>query len=162
MKRQINALLALTLTFALSLTMIPTTAQATGRGPCSETRYEVDRQQSIEIRHRRVRSLIRCVFDYLDIPGEIPTALYVVERESGFTPWATNPVGPGVCRPWSSTPFGSCGLAQHLARYWPGRAAAFLPDAFFPAERPSVLQARANVWAMGRMIKRGGWGPWSL
>jgi len=142
---------------------IPTTAQATGRGPCSEDRFEVDRQQTIEIRHRRVRSLVRCVFGYLDIAGEIPMALVVVERESGFTPWATNPAEPGACRPWSTISYGSCGLAQHLSRYWPGRAAAFLPDPFFPAQRPSVLQARANLWAMGRMVKRSdGWAPWSL
>jgi hypothetical protein len=159
MRRTITALL---ITTALTLTMIPTPAQATGRGPCSQDRYEVDRQQTIEIRHRRVRVLIRCVFGYLDITAEIPTALYVVERESGFTPWATNPDEAGSCRPWSTDPYGSCGLAQHLARYWPGRAAAFLPAAFFPARRPSVLQARANLWAMGRMVKRGGWGPWSL
>lgn len=163
MKRSMTRLLISAL-LTLGAFTIPTTAQATGRGPCSEDRYEVDRQMPRSERVRKVKSLIRCVFSYLDITGEIPTAFVVVERESGFTPWARNPDTDGACRPWSTNPYGSCGASQHLAVYWPGRVRAFLHRRWFPGTWPHVpiLQLRANVMTMALMVRRGGWSPWAL
>ncbi len=53
---------------------------------------------------------------------------------------------------------------QHLARYWPGRVQVFLRARWFPRAWPQVpvLQARANVLVTAKMVRAGGWAPWSL
>jgi hypothetical protein len=114
-------------------------------------------------RVHRVKALIRCAFHAFDIGAEIPTAFAVIQRESGFRPWATNPVTTGVCRPYSETVFGSCGLAQHLARYWPGRARAYLRERWFPNTwgHVPVLQARANIIVTALIVKTRGWCDWT-
>lgn len=138
-------------------------AQATGRGPCSEDRYEVTATMSITTRNERMKDLIRCAFTHVGIPAQIPTAQDVAWRESRYTPSAKNPATWSACRPWSSNPYGSCGLFQHLARYWPGRVRTFGKAWWFPQHWPQVpvLQARANALVTARMVKRGGWGPWA-
>lgn len=144
--------------------MMTTTANATGKGPCSEDRYEVTKGMDRDVRVHKMRGLIRCVFTHLGIEGQIGTAFDVIDRESSYWPWAKNPAETSACRPWSSTPYGSCGLAQHLARLWPGRVRLYLHEWMFPRTWPHVpvLQARANIIVMGHMVRAGGWGPWSL
>ena len=160
MAKRLALLLTLCLTWS---TMTTTTAQATGEGPCSERRFNVTRTMSTDVRIAHVKALIRCAFTWAGIPEEIDTAYYVASRESGMQPWATNPVASTVCRPYSANPYGSCGLFQHLARYWPGRVSAYLHERWFPHTWPHVpvLQARANVMVTAIMVKQGGWSPWS-
>jgi hypothetical protein len=114
------------------------------------------------VREAHVKALIRCVFSRVGVGWQITTAYAIVKRESGYQPWAKNPWTYSACHPWSSSVYGSCGLAQHLARYWPGRVQAYLPRRYFPFTWPHVpiLQPRANVWAMAVMVRTGGWGPW--
>lgn len=154
-----------TLMLALIGSLMTTTgyrAHASGVGPCSTTRYELTRSTPAALRELRAHHLIRCVFTYVGIPGQVATALKVARRESGYIPWAKNPWTDGACRAFSPDPYGSCGLFQHLARYWPARVRAYLPAKFFPQwPHVSVLGARANTWATARMVKAGGWGPWS-
>jgi hypothetical protein len=150
------------LTAVLLVSMNTGQAQATGVGPCSDRSYNVTHRMGPLRREAHVKALIRCVFDYFAIGSQIVHAYYVVNRESRFTPWAKNPWLASACRPWSSSAYGSCGLAQHLARYWPGRVQAYLPRRYFPFTWPHVpiLQPRANVWAMAAMVKTSGWSAW--
>lgn len=158
-----SRLAALILTIGLTTMTMTTTAHATGQGPCSEPRYEVGKQMSDEVRIRKVKALIRCVFDHLGLSAQIPTAYAIAQRESGFRPWATNPVAADVCRPYSVTPYGSCGVFQHLARYWPGRVRAYLTPRWFPHTWPQVpvLQERANVLVTAKIVKARGWCDWT-
>jgi hypothetical protein len=159
-----RTLITLCLTGAfLPMLTITNEAAAGPNGPCSGSPYYVTKRTPPLIREAKVKRLIRCVFIYLGIPGEVDTAFYVVNRESHFTPWAKNPWTDSACHPFGSNPYGSCGTAQHLARYWPGRVRSYLPARFFPRwPYASVLAARPNVWAMGAMVRGGGWSPWSL
>ena len=91
-----------------------------------------------------------CVFRFLHIPEEIPTAQYVANRESHYVPTAYNPSG-------------CAGIYQHMLRYWRGRALTFLPLWRFPNRATvSAFNAVANVWVTARMVKASGWGPWTL
>jgi hypothetical protein len=94
--------------------------------------------------------LIRCAFKTVGIPGEIPTALYVAQRESGLNERAYN----GIC----------AGLFQMHLAYWQGRVTEFLYRSQFPNTWPAVpaFNGRANALVAAKMVKRGGWGPWSL
>lgn len=164
MRRTITILIASTILLA-PMTLAPPAALATGRGPCSEQRLEVDRQMPTARRVKRMRALIRCVFTAVGIPGQISTALRVGGRESGLRPWARNPSEPGACQTYVRTPegpsYGYCGTYQHGARYWHTRV-TLLPERAFPrAPFIGPFQERANVWITAKMVKRGGWGPWS-
>lgn len=98
-----------------------------------------------------MQRLIGCVFTNF-APGNSGIALYVANRESSFYPWAKNP---------SSS---ASGLFQHLASYWPGRAAAYLERGWFGkgAWPASVFDPRANAIAAAKMVAASGWGPWSM
>ncbi len=161
-KRWINICLALTLTTGPSL-MIETTAQATGRGPCSADRYDVTRSTPTDVRERKMRALIRCAFTRFGIPEEIDTAFVIAQRESGFNPWAKNPNEAAACRPWSETSYGSCGIYQELSRFHSTRVRAYLRERWFPRTWPEVpiLQARANVLIAALMVRARGWCDWT-
>ena len=90
----------------------------------------------------QVKQLIRCAAAHWHVPGGVDTALAIADRESQFRPRAYNPSG-------------CAGIYQHMLRYWPGRAA----DYGFPGW--SAFNARANIIVTIKMVKRGGWGPWS-
>jgi hypothetical protein len=130
-------------------------AGAIGRGPCSEERYEVTRSMPRDIRVHKMRGLIRCVFDHLGIDSQVGTAFYVADRESSYYPWAINHA--------SSSSYDCIGLFQHMRQYWGSRVRAYLPERYFPAwPNIGAKQARANVYVAARMVKAGGWSPWSL
>jgi len=103
----------------------------------------------VEVAERRIRRLIRCVFDRW-APGNASTALYVAERESGLLPWAVN------------TSSGCLGLFQHIGSAWPGRAQAYLWRGWFRRWPARWSDPRANAIVSARMVAAGGWGPWSL
>jgi len=106
---------------------------------------------------RRLKRLAACVFDWRRPGTYMPTVYAVIERESGWWPWATNPDEQGACRAWEPHPYGSCGLAQHLAIFWPGRVRAYIAPRWFPAwPQVSPLDARANLIAMAGMWDGGG------
>jgi len=90
----------------------------------------------------QVKQLIRCAAVHWHVPGGVDTALAIADRESQFRPRAYNPSG-------------CAGIYQHMLRYWPERAA----DYGFPGW--SAFNARANIIVTIKMVKRGGWGPWS-
>jgi hypothetical protein len=91
-----------------------------------------------------VRRLVICAANRYQVPGGASEALYIADRESHFDARAYNA--------WS----GAMGVFQHLSSYWPGRASAY----GFPGW--SGFNARANIFVTMRMVKTGGWGPWSL
>lgn len=158
-----KAITTIALTGALAVTLSPTAEAAPVAAVCGGTSTHVTHATPPVIRTRRMRRLIRCVFDYYGLAAQIPTALYVADRESNFIPWAKNPWTQGACRAFSANPYGSCGTYQHLARYWAARVRAYLPHRGFPHwPRVSPLSPRANVIVTARMVKSGGWGPWSL
>jgi hypothetical protein len=99
-----------------------------------------------------MQRLIGCVFTTW-APGNSGIALYVANRESHFYPWAKNP---------SSS---ASGEFQHLATYWPGRAAAYLNRGWFGkgAWPASVWDPRAQAIVTARMVgPEGNWSPWSM
>jgi hypothetical protein len=100
--------------------------------------------------------VIRCAFIHYGIPGEIPMALYVAERESSFYPWAIN---------HNIEYIHDClGLFQHMRYLWPARFTGYMRPGWFPAHWPTVsaFNPRAAALVTARMVKSGGWGPWSL
>ena len=105
------------------------------------------------------RRVIRCAFRRF-APAQLDHALYIAERESNYVAVARNPWVASACR-WEN-PFGSCGLFQHLMRYWGQPVLAYGRAAWFPAMWPRVnsLNARANALIMVRMVAVGGWGFW--
>lgn len=144
-----------------TMTATPTNAAALKpAGPCIG--YGVTHQTPPAIRTARMRALIHCAFTWAGIAGQIEHADEVASRESGFIPWAANPHTSSACHPWSSSVFGSCGLYQHLARYWPARVKAHLKAWWFPKSYPQVspYNARANALVTALMVRSGGWGPW--
>jgi hypothetical protein len=147
------ATLALTITINGAPNVEATTAKPTG--PC--TGYGVNRQMDHDVIHHRMHALIRCAFGWVGI-DDAHAAQQIVDRESGHWPWATNPAERGACHPWSGSSYGSCGLGQHLSRYWAGRVQTFLKASWFPKSWPRVspLHARANALVTARMWKAQG------
>jgi hypothetical protein len=131
---------------ALLITAILTVASATtARAVVPEGRYQVP-ARICDIDWRKgtwqVRQLIRCAAAYWQVPGGADTALAIADRESQFRPDAYNTSG-------------CAGIYQHMLEYWPGRAS----DYGFPGW--SAFNARANIIVTIKMVKQGGWGPWS-
>lgn len=142
------------------VTTTTTSAQARATGPCRGWQYQAEHATPYTTKVRRMKRLIRCVFTFNGIPGQVATAFPIADRESGFSPWARNPDVSSACR-WRE-PFGSCGIFQHVMRYWPGRVRALLPREFFPQwPRVSALNERANVWVTARLVKKDGWCHWT-
>lgn len=86
-----------------------------------------------------VKQLIRCAAG--DAGIGIPTSLRVADCESDFDP--------------SLYYAGNAGVYQHRVKYWSERAAAYGFKGW------SVYNGRANVFVTVRMVKAGGWHPWS-
>ncbi len=151
--KRIAATLFIALTW-ITILMPPQPALATGKGPCSSPRFEVTTSTGPLIRTHKMRHLIRCVFTYVGIPGQIPKALDVARREPGYQPWAIN---------HALYPEHDClGLFQMMRMYWPGRVTNLLPPRYFPAwPDVSAFNARANTWVAAKMVKVAGWGAWT-
>lgn len=145
MKKCVIAALIAAVVFATP--MIPAVAGSHHR---SCTDFRVKPTTPAEFRRHKMTGLIYCVFRKVGIPSQISTALYVADRESSLYPWAVN------------VSSGCAGLFQHMPSLWHGRAMQ-LPFRQFP-HRATIgpLNARANAWAAAIMVRRGGWGPWSL
>jgi hypothetical protein len=114
-------------------------------------RYLADPARALRQLHR----LATCVFEWKAPGFAVPTD--IISRESGWWPFAKNPDTATACVVWdvSYVPFGSCGLAQHLARYWPGRILAFLePEQFAAWPKISPLDPRANLIVTAAMWRR--------
>lgn len=127
------------------------TMQTATAKPRACTDYRVTPSMGAEWRRNRVVGLIRCVFTKVGIPSQIPEALYIADRESSYYPWAWN--RSSDCR----------GLFQHVGWAWHGRALSYLPLRQFPRRATTpAFNARANAWVAAVMVRRGGWGPWSL
>lgn len=100
---------------------------------------------------------IKCALAHFPASGGWDRANYVSQRESGDSWWATNPTS------------GTCGIFQHMPRYWPGRLAEFNhahPYWRLPAtDRKGgggCYNARSNIVVSIWMAWRGGWGPWGF
>jgi len=157
-----RALIAATL--AAVLVVIPTAAGASPHetrweGPCSTWMYgealttPAKFNADLERSHRMMRRLAACLFARFDA-GPVPE--YVIERESGWNPWATNPNDGHSCRPFTGGNYGSCGLAQHLSRYWEGRMRAYLRPGWYRRWPVGPLDPRANLIAMAKMVRAQG------
>lgn len=101
-----------------------------------------------------IRDLIRCAFGKLNASSQVPHALYVAERESGFQERAYNATGCNGS--------GCKGLFQHHAAYWPGNFAAYpVMKRRFDVRNPSAFDPRSNTFVTARMVgPNGHWGPW--
>jgi len=131
---------------ALLITAVLTIAPASlARAAVQETRYQVP-AKICDIDWRKgtwqVKQLIRCAAAHWHVPGGADTALAIADRESRFRPIAYNPSG-------------CAGIYQHMLEYWPVRASAY----GFPGW--SAFNARANIIVTIKMVKQGGWGPWT-
>jgi hypothetical protein len=131
---------------ALLIAAVLTIAPASlARAAVQGTRYQVP-AKICDIDWRKgtwqVKQLIRCAADYWHVRGGADTALAIADRESQFRPNAYNASG-------------CAGIYQHMLEYWPGRASAY----GFPGW--SAFNARANIIVTIKMVKQGGWGPWT-
>ncbi len=122
-------------------------------GPCDGWRYgeTLTHDTPVAVRQRRMRRLIRCIFDRF-APAEASFAVVIAERESSLYPWAYNRATD--CR----------GLFQHLGRYWPGRVEAYLERDWYRRDKWPELSAfnpHANAIAAAKMVRASGWGAWS-
>lgn len=90
-----------------------------------------------------VKALIKCAAPRLGVSTS--TALAVAWRESHYQPGARNPSS------------GTCGVFQHMPRYWPERVRHF-----YWGHDPSCFNGRTNVLVSLRMVRAGGWGPWGM
>lgn len=144
-------------------TGVPARPLTNGRGPCSDSRYRIERGMALSKIVDRNRALIRCAFTWAGIPGQIPMAQYVANRESHYIPWATNPWVASACHPWSWNSYGSCGTFQHLSRYWDDRVRLYMKPWWMPHRWPTInpRNERANALVTAQMVKHGGWGPWA-
>ncbi len=88
---------------------------------------------------------IRCATNKFGV--DTSHALEIADRESGYSWWARNPLS------------GTCGIFQHIPRYWPGRRAAFLRVHPYWHLLPSCYNARSNVVVSAWMMRHG-FGPW--
>jgi hypothetical protein len=133
--------LLVTLTLILgAFTIIPTASAHHNPGPCSfhwHTAY-YDNGSTWG-----VRRIIRCAANRYGV--SVTTALRVADCESHFHPDAYGN--------------GNAGLFQHRLIYWAGRADRYLRDRWHI--RPNVYGARANTLVTMRMVRAGGWSPWS-
>jgi hypothetical protein len=94
---------------------------------------------------RPVKRLIRCAVRHWPVIGGVRKALDVARCESGYRPDADGGSSEGVY--------------QHVNTYWPGRAERFLRDRWHIGH--SIWNARAQVIVTVRMVRSGGWSPWS-
>lgn len=130
-------------------------------GPCTGFQWRA-KSAPAEIRDivvaEIVSDLIDCAVRRWPVPGGLQKALYIAQRESGLLWWAANPAREACNSGW-----GSCGVYQHLARYWPARVRKYLQPEWFPHTWPDVpwWNARANVIVAIRMAHSGGWCPWT-
>ena len=135
-------------------TLNMTTAQAApehrtpGVAPCSTGIYAwpIERTTGIERRTQRVDRLLRCFVDLWPVPGGYAYAHYIMDRESGGSPWAYNPSG-------------CSGLFQFARGTW----ASFIER--HPIQRgwygSDVFSPWANAGAAIRIAHESqGWGPW--
>ena len=133
----------------------PEIATASGRGPCSQDRFDTRPRMGHEVIERKVRGLIRCAVGRWSVPGGVATADRIARCESGYYPWA---VGGN-----------NLGVYQHAAPYWMARVHRYLRPAWFNDHQWHRLTtrlngafiARANVLVAMRMAHAGGWAAWS-
>lgn len=127
------------------------------RGPCDGWQYgealvsPAVFNQDLARSHRMMERLVVCVFRHF-APGNEYHALYVVDRESGFMPWAVNHGGCGGS--------GCLGLFQHMGSAWAERARNTLWKGWFKRWPAHWADPRANAIVSARMVRAGGWGPW--
>lgn len=86
--------------------------------------------------------LVRRVFADRGLADQAEAAVRVAACESGFNPRAYNGAS------------GASGLFQHLARYWPARAA----QAGYPGASP--FDPVPNIVAATVMVRGSGWSAW--
>lgn len=123
-------------------------AHAEGKGPCTGWFSNVRPSMGQTRVRSHVEHLLTCVEHLWPVPGGIEKVFQIVDRESGFWPWAQNP--SSLCS----------GLFQDVLSLWPGRLHTFWNPAWF-WRTPSVFNARANAIVNIRMIHNSGsWGPW--
>ena len=115
-------------------------------GPCDGHASIVKPSMGYDAVAKDVQQLIRCASARFNISA--PRMLCTADRESSFWPWADSGSSKGVM--------------QQQATYWPGRVLAYWPRAWAPnSYPPSYFSARANIIVSARMIRAGGWSPWS-
>jgi hypothetical protein len=149
----LGALLAVATVARPAHAVEPRSSVVRHHGPCSGTMAVIRHDIRRSLVAKRVDKLVRCAFSRFS--GDVARGLCTEDRESGGDfPWA----GKGT---------NYLGLFQHARTYWPGRARKYLRDSWFPRMArdrgwyPSALNARANALVSSRMVKAGGWSPWS-
>jgi hypothetical protein len=147
-------LLFISLTTTLVLATV-SMAHASGRGPCSQDRFDTRPAMGSTVVARRNAALVRCAVRRWSVPGGADKAVSVFRCESSLWSWAHSN--------------GNLGVAQQRDTYWRGRARSYLRRAWFNDRQwhrvltvpGGAYLGRANVLVSIRQAHRGGWGPWS-
>ena len=132
----------MTISLVFALMIGPTMAHAGPKGPCLERSW-IPRDMPTAEKEWRVVRLASCASAHW-WPGHTRTLLDVAWRESHYNPYAANP--------YSS----ARGLYQHLATYWPGRAATFLQRDWFKVWPVPWWNARAQTIVTVMMMRNQG------
>ena len=129
---------------------VPASARERPHGPCVGRSFWSPPGTPAPVVAEHVINLIDCAVATWPVPGGAATARCIAERESHLDPHAVN------------TSSGAAGVYQHLPRYWPARARAYLRPEWFPNARGPIgpFRARANVIVTMRMVHGGSWSPW--
>ena len=115
-------------------------------GPCDGASSHIRPSMGYTEVSKRVHQLIRCASNRYGISTARMTC--TADRESSFWPYADSGSSKGVM--------------QQNATYWPGRVHAFWVRSWMPRHYPpSIFNARANIIVSAKMIRAGGWSPWS-
>lgn len=136
---------------------LSTNVQASGRGVCSQDRYDVKPRMGHAKVQSKVESLIRCVTNRWSVPGGAAKMIDVGICESHLWPWVLSDTGKYI------------GLYQHNRYSWESRAHKWLKDKWFNLYQwkrifvvpNGAFLARAHVILTARMVHSGGWKPWS-
>ena len=139
-------------TAALLTVLLLMNAQANGRGPCTDDRYEVHGGMSVSKRHLAVDRLIRCAENRWSVPGGYSKAEAVADCESSDFPSAIGGNNYGIYQisSWNTR-----------VRYWLHSRHRWFPRWVHHGRVPRWHEERANVLVGIRWASRLGWGAWS-
>ena len=138
--------LLLTLCLSLGAPGIASAHPAVEGGPCASWHTFVRPAMPLEQVVNRTKHTIRCAVGWVHgVPGGIPMAYCIADRESSFYPWAQ-----------SST--GSSGVYQFISSTWASARDTFRWLAIHTI--PSVFSMRSNVLFFARYAHTYGLSAW--
>lgn len=131
-------------------------AHAAGYGPCTATRYEVDRSMGTAKQHAHVRGLIRCAVRRWPVEGGPSFAIGVADCESSLYWKAHNGTYKGLYQigDWWGHPGGKSKPQMWLKAKW-------FPRWLHKDRQPGPYNERANVLVAIRWANHLTWDAWA-